>query len=172
MPDSAPSLRRRADAAVLAGRYSEAADLYRKEAAVYRANGDPNGAKVEEMKADRYSSEIHLFQHLPGAKTPASALPKTGDLAKWEPPYGCYLGGFIDRDERLGERFVDENYQDHRDASAFGDMTGKKHASMFCYVAYGKRFPTRWAARMRGQTCAAHIAFEPNGGLDAVEDDE
>ncbi|MBC8135744.1 MAG: hypothetical protein H8F28_07660, partial [Fibrella sp.] len=103
MPESAVTLRRKAEEAVAAGRYSDAAVLFRKEAAIYRANGDVNGAKVEEMKADRYSSQLRVFMHLPNAKAPAAALPKTGELAKWEPSYGCYLGGFIDRDERLGE---------------------------------------------------------------------
>lgn len=172
MPESAVTLRRKAEEAVAAERFSEAAVLFRKEAAIYRANGDVNGAKVEEMKADQYSSELKLYRHLPDAKPPAAALPKTGELAKWEPPYGCYLGGFIDRDERLGAVFTDENSQMHRDPASFNEMTGKKHASMFCYVSYGKRFPTRWAARLRGQTCAAHIAWEPNGGLDIVQDDD
>jgi hypothetical protein len=59
--ESAYNLRRKADAAVRAGRFAEAADLYRREAAVYRRNGDLNAAKVEETKADRFTSTIRLF---------------------------------------------------------------------------------------------------------------
>ncbi len=172
MPESAASLRRRAEESVRAGHFSDAADQFRKEAAIYRANGDVNGAKVEETKADQYSSDLRLFAHLPNTKTPTSALPVTGETAKWEPPHGCYIGGFVDRDERLGSVLNDENFQAHRDPTAFGGTTGKKHATLFCYVAYGKRFPTRWAARLRGQGCAAHIAWEPNDGLDTVLDDD
>lgn len=171
MPDAA-TYRRQADDAVRAGRFADAADLYKKEAAIYRKNGDVNGAKVEETKAARYESVLQLFLHQRDANPSQAAQPKTGDLAKWEPPYGCYLGVFLDRDERLGDVFTDENFQAHRDPEAFGKLTGKKHATAFCYVAYGKRFPTRWAARLRGQGVAAHIAWEPNAGLDAVRDDE
>jgi hypothetical protein len=173
MGESAYQLRRKADAAVAAGRYQEAAEFYEREAAARRAMGDPNGAKVEEMKADRWRSGVQVFAHLPGAKVPAAALPKPGlPLAKWEPAYGCYIGAFLDRDERLGEEFRDENWQTHRDPDAFGRMVGKKHASAFCYVSYGKPFPARWVARLRGQGIAPHIAWEPNQGLGAVNDDQ
>jgi hypothetical protein len=166
--DSAPFLRRKADAAVRAGQFAQAADLYRREAAVYRRNGDLNGAKVEEMKADRYSSTLRLFAHAP--KSIWRTLPPYA-LAKHEPLYGCYLGAFIDRDERLGERFTDENSQTHYDPDRFADVTGKKHASVFCYLAYGRRFPTRWVARLRRQGVVPHIAWEPNQGLQMVQDD-
>ena len=162
--ESAAQLRRRADQAAAQGRFSEAADLYRKEAAIYRGNGDLNGAKVEEMKADRYSSSVKLFAHLPGARPWIPA-----NLGKWEPPYGCYLGGFIDRDERLGEPFTDENFQTHQNPDAFARQVGKKHASLFCYLAYGRPFPSRWVERLKQQKIAPHIAWEPNKGLSEVQ---
>jgi hypothetical protein len=164
--ESAAELRRKADKAAAEGRFTEAAELYRKEAAIYRKKGDINGAKVEEMKADRYSSSVRLFAHLSGARP---WMPT--NLSKWEPPYGCYLGGFIDRDERLGEPFNDENFQTHQNPDAFARLVGKKHASLFCYVSYGKKFPSRWAERLRRQRVAPHIAWEPNQGLGAVSDD-
>mgnify|MGYP001554365039 CR=1 FL=1 len=163
---SAAELRRQAEQAVAQGRFAEAADLYRREAAIYRKNGDTNGAKVEEMKADRYSSSIKLFAHLAGARPWIPA-----NLGKWEPPYGCYLGGFIDRDERLGEPFNDENFQTHQNPDAFARLVGKKHASLFCYLSYGKKFPSRWVDRLRQQRVAPHIAWEPNKGLDEVRGD-
>ncbi len=159
--------RRRAEQYVKQGRYAEAADAYRREAAIRRREGDLNGAKVEEGKADRWSSEIRLFAHLPGS-SPTAAPAR---LAWWEPPHGCYLGAFLDRDERLGEPFRDENGQSHRDPAAFARLTGKKLASVFCYLAYGRRFPSRWVARLRAQGVAPYIAWEPNRGLDAVQDD-
>jgi hypothetical protein len=163
--ESAAQLRRRADQAAAQGRYAEAAELYRKEAAIYRGNGDINGAKVEEMKADRYSSSVKLFAHLAGARPWIPA-----NLAKWEPPYGCYLGGFIDRDERLGEPFNDENFQTHQNPDAFARLVGKKHASLFCYLSYGKPLPKKWIERLRQQKIAPHIAWEPNSGLGPVTD--
>lgn len=168
--ESAALLRRKADAAVKAGRYAEASDLYAREAAIYRKNGDVNGAKVQEMRSDRYRSGIQLFAHLKGARI-AAAAPKAGALAKWEPAYGCYVGGFIDRDERLGRAFVDENHQKHYAPSEFSGVVRKKHASVFCYCSYGRPFPARWVAHLRSYGVAPHIAWEPNGGLAAVRDD-
>lgn len=173
MPESGASLRKRADAAVSAGQFKQASELYRREAEVYRSHGDVQGAKVEDTKADQYASDVRLFAQLPFSAPPAFALPVGNvPLAKWEPAYGCYLGGFFDRDERLGKTFYDENEQTHYDPDALKRLTGKKHATAFCYVAYGKGFPARWTARLRGQNVAAHVAWEPNDGLDPVKDDE
>jgi hypothetical protein len=166
--ESAPLLRRKADAAARSGHFAEAAALYRREAAVYRRNGDLNGAKVEEMKADRFTSTIRLYGHPP--RSIWRTLPPY-TLAKHEPLYGCYLGAFIDRDERLGQKFLDENGQAHYDPETFAEITGKKHASVFCYVAYGRPFPSRWVDRLRRQGVAPHIAWEPNQGLHTVQDD-
>ena len=94
---TAAEWRRRAEALTAQERYTEAAEAYRKEAAIYRKNGDLNGALVEEAKADRWSSEIKLYAHLPDARPPSF-----GTLGKHEPAYGCYIGAFLDRDERLG----------------------------------------------------------------------
>lgn len=131
--------------------------------------GDPNGALVEERKADRWSSEIRLFVHGPDAK-PKSVRP--APRALWEPEYGCYLGAFLDRDERAGRLFLDENHQAHRDPDAFAQITGRKHASVFCYLSYGRRFPARWVAWLKSQNVAPHIAWEPNEGLEPVQDDD
>lgn len=166
MGETAASLRRRADDLVRQKRYAEAATLFRREAAIYRARGDLNGAKVEETKADRYGSDLRLFVHRPDLPTPAGTTP----LAKWEPAYGCYLGAFIDRDERLGRPFVDENFQSHRDPDDFARAVGKKHASVFCYLAYGRPFPARWVERLKRQNVAPHLAWEPQD-LGAMRDD-
>ncbi len=168
MRESAAELRRRAEAFVRQGRYAEAADCYRREAAIYRRNGDFDGAKVEEMKADRWTSTLRLFAHLPDYRPAATRT----QLAKFEQPYGCCIGAFLDRDERLGRSFTDENSQSHYDPDAFGQMTGKKLASAFCYVSYGRRFPSRWVSRLKDQGVVPHIAFEPNQGLEVVDDDE
>lgn len=165
---TAAGWRRRAEQFVQQNRYAEAADAYRREAALYRRQGDDNAALVEESKADRWSSEVRLFIHTADATPLGASLP----LAKAEPPYGCCLGAFLDRDERLGPPFQDENGQTHRDPAAFGRRTGKKLASVFCYLSYGQPFPARWVARLRAQNVAPHIAWEPNNGLESVQDDD
>jgi hypothetical protein len=163
---TAAEWRRLADSLVAQERYREAAAAYRKEAAIYRKLGDPNAAIIEEAKADRWSSEIKLFARLPGARPPAF-----GALEKHEPAYGCYLGAFIDRDERLG-RGVMFNDQTHRSPDAFGQMVGKKHASAFCYLNWGRPFPAQWCEFLRRQNVAPHIAWEPNQGLGQVREDD
>ncbi|MDX1934548.1 MAG: glycosyl hydrolase [Capsulimonadales bacterium] len=163
---SAAELRRLADALVAKGRYREAAEMYRREAAIYRKNGDVNGAKVEEMKAARWTSDIRLYAHLPDYR-PASY--RTA-LSKLEPPYGCALGAFLDRDERLGQPFR-ANDQRHGDPTKFGELTGKKLASVFCYLSYGRRFPREWVEWLKERNIVPHIAWEPNSGLGSVRED-
>ena len=164
---SAAEWRRRAELLTQQERFTEAADAYRKEAAIYRRNGDLNGALVEEAKADRWSSEIRLFAHLPGVRPPSGI----GGNAKFEPAYGCYLGAFLDRDERLGKPFY-SNDQTHQNPDVFGRLTGKNLASAFCYLNYGRPFPAGWCEFLRQQSVAPHIAWEPNQGLDMVRDDD
>ena len=164
--ESAAELRRKAEAAVARGDFSAAAEFYTKEAAIYRKNGDVNGAKVEEIKAARYSSSVRLFAEIPGTKPWVPT-----NRAKFEPLYGCYLGGFIDRDERLGRSIGDKNSQTHYDPKVLAKLVGKKHASVFWYLNYGKPFPSDWVQTLKAQKVTPHIAWEPNEGLDVVQND-
>lgn len=82
-------------------------------------------------------------------------------LAPGEPPVGCYIGAYIELDAVVKD-----------DISAFETLTGKKHASYFRYVGYGRPFPFEWAHRLRAAGAVPHIAWEPNEGLDKVRDDE
>lgn len=162
---SAAGYRQLADAAAAAGFPALAAEAYLQEAQVYRRLGDPNAAVVEEWKAGRYRAEGRLYLHAP---TPPSPALQTAQ--RLEPPYGAYLGAFIDRDDELPSSFLDENWQTHRDAEEFEERVGKQHASYFCYLRYGQRFPFRWAERLRGAGAIPHIAWEPRS-LAEVNDD-
>src|ERR1051326_7157964 len=68
------------------------------------------------------------------------------------------------------DNFLDENWQTHRDPSEFEERTGKKHASYFCYLLYGKPFPLRWAERLRDEGAIPHIAWEPRRLAEVRED--
>jgi len=81
--------------------------------------------------------------------------------ALYEPAHGCYLGAFIIRDH-----VSDGNI------GQFELLTGKHHVSYINYSGYGMPFPTAWVAEVGRHDAAAHIAWEPNDGLDAVRDDE
>lgn len=82
-------------------------------------------------------------------------------LEKLEPPYGCYIGAFIERDEVV-----------RGDIKLFEELTGKKHASYITYVGYGSPFPIDWVRKVIEANAIPHIAWEPNDGLDVVRDDE
>lgn len=82
-------------------------------------------------------------------------------LSKYEPAKGTYLGAYVYQDTLI-----------NGDMKKFNELTGKKHASFFIYVGYGNTFPQKWIDQLKEVGAAAHIAFEPNGGLDQVKDDE
>lgn len=88
---------------------------------------------------------------------PALAEPP---LAKYEPVRGCYIGAFVEHDpSSLG------------DFAAWEKVVGKKHASYLTYSGYGRPFPSAWFSRVKAAGAAAHLGWEPNNGLDAVQDD-
>jgi len=82
-------------------------------------------------------------------------------LAKYEPPEGTYLGAYVYQDTLI-----------NGDMKEFNRLTGKKHASFFRYVGYGQPLPQNWIEQLKEVGAAAHIAWEPNEGLDKVKDDE
>ncbi|MBI2301296.1 MAG: hypothetical protein HYU66_20500, partial [Armatimonadetes bacterium] len=88
--------------------------------------------------------------------TAAAGVP----LAKFEPEHGCYLGAFIEKDARA-----------QGDYSRFEHLAGHKHACYITYLGYGQSFPAGWVARVQAAGACPHIALEPNGGLNAVNDD-
>ena len=162
-PASAAGYRRLAEQCVASGQYARAAEYYLKEAAIYRSLGDPNAAKVEEIKADRWATEIRVYVDAPPDRQTLLGL-YTG--AKLEPIYGCYLGAFVRHDTRLfgnGRQTLPEE--------ALAKLTKKGLASSFDYCNYGKPFPTGWAKALLAKGITPHIAWEPNSGLDAVRDD-
>jgi len=81
-------------------------------------------------------------------------------LAKYEPQKGVYLGAYVLQDSTI-------NY----DMARFNELTGKKHASFFKYVGYGQPCPEDWLEDVREVGAVPHIAWEPNDGLDVVQDD-
>lgn len=160
--------RKMADKAVRERRYAQAADYYRKEAAVYRARGDVNGAKAEEIKADRWSSEADMFfESHPGP----NAYRAYYSGAKHEPVYGCYFGAFVERDERLPFQRASDATPLSR-AKGFTQLVEKKPASFFDYCVYGKAFPKKWVDSLVEDGVAPHLAYEPHSSLDSISSDE
>lgn len=85
----------------------------------------------------------------------------TYNSAKYEPMDGAYLGAYVLQEVSI-----------NNDMTLFNQMVGKKHVTYFKYVGYGKPFPTEWINQVKELGGIPHIAWEPNDGLDSVQDDE
>ena len=93
------------------------------------------------------------------------SLPTNLRLEKFEPPRGCYIGAFIEKDYAFQYKTSGTKIEE------FEKLTAKKHASYFTYCGYGTSFPSDWVAAVKREGGAPHIAFEPNHGLEEVKDD-
>ena len=165
---SAAQYRRMADESVMYGRYAEAAEYYRREAAIYRGMGDVNGAKAEEIKADRWSTEVELFYE---THPNPSAYRQFYTGAKHEPVYGCYFGAFVERDDKISYNRSSDATPLSR-ASGFMELIGKKPATFFDYCVYGKNYPNRWVDSLVNDGVAPHLAYEPHSSLDSIAEDD
>lgn len=81
--------------------------------------------------------------------------------AKYEPSEGAYLGAYVLQEVSI-----------NNDMTLFNQMVGKKHVTYFKYVGYGKPFPMDWVQSVIELGGIPHIAWEPNNGLDHVQNDE
>ncbi len=83
------------------------------------------------------------------------------EYEKMEQEDGTLLGAYVLQDDYIGQSM-----------ETFNEVTEKQHASFFKYVGYGKPFPTEWVEEVKAAGGVPHIAFEPNDGLEVVNDDE
>jgi hypothetical protein len=151
---NAYNFRRLADAYVAAGKYAQASEAFARASALYGKAGDPNAAKVLDLSARRYRTEIRLFAEVP--TTPGDARANWTGM-RLEPLTGCYLGANIEREDAT------------RDYQAFNHLVGR-HAVFFMYRRYGVRFPNDQVRALRNARAALQIAFEPRS-LTEVRDD-
>ncbi len=83
------------------------------------------------------------------------------EYAEMEQEDGVLLSAYVLQDD-----YIEQSMEN------FNEITEKKHASFFRYVGYGQPFPTEWVEEVKAAGAIPHIAFEPNDGLELVEDDE
>ena len=157
-----------ADQAAASGHYAQAVAAYRSEAAIYRQKGDVEAARVEEGKADRWTTEITLYTQAPAPSNPGLPL---YSAQKLEPASGCYLGGYAEADDSLSDTGQEDTGYSTREV-ALGQRIGKRLATAFTYSHYGEPFPSNWAHALLAAGIAPQIALEPNDGLDAVQDND
>ncbi len=84
--------------------------------------------------------------------------------AKYEPSSGCYIGAFIQNDPMLQS-------QQYGDVDKFESWT-REHATYLTYAGYGYEFPAQLAQYYKSKNTILQIGFEPNSGLDSVQDSE
>lgn len=91
--------------------------------------------------------------------------------AKFEPPWGCYLGAYISLDRSIKTSIRDELGRQHRSPEEFESIVGKRHATYFFYMGYGTPLALNWIEQVAQAGRVVHIALEPNNGLQLVRDD-
>ncbi|HEV2472083.1 MAG TPA: glycosyl hydrolase [Chthonomonadales bacterium] len=165
-PTSAVGWRALADSCVAGRRFTQAADDYLRAADIYTRTGDSGAAEILRDDAMRYSTDVRLFMECPARYVDLRSLYTRRRL---EPVYGAYIGAFIDREDGVGGRFLDENGQIHKDCAAFEAAIGRKHTDYFMYMRYGNRFPTEWTENLRRDGAAAQLVLSPDN-LDEVKD--
>lgn len=142
--------------------YANAVRYYEQENQEWLNAGKDWGAedwyRAQEL---RITLDLYVSTDDPQTIRNASA-PKNGELAKFEPESGLYLGMYSETDPGMGNNF-------HLSKTIYG----RNHAIYLAYSPYDGDFPMRYAdnAKRAGAGTALQIAWEPSNGLDEVKDD-
>jgi hypothetical protein len=146
--------------------FQDAAAAFRQEAAMYQTAGLRDAAIILRNRAERYDTHIQLFLQRDATSTEERKLNSGATL---EPPIGCYIGAFIDRDQHLPRVFQGDNWQWHRYPNDFARVVGKSHSVYFMYLNYKKGVPIKWLKLCKQQNVIPQIAWEPDS-LNEVQD--
>ncbi|TXK84103.1 stalk domain-containing protein [Paenibacillus sp. N3.4] len=141
------------------GNYERAIPYYEMENKYWVKAGKDWGA-VKLQRADQIRTTVELYrQDDDVSEMQALSLPTNGQLAKFEPAYGTYLGMYSEQDPKVGNLFT-----------KMPSVYGKKHAIHLAYAHWGQGFPDVYAKRAKEAGAALQIAWEPDDGLDPVAD--
>ncbi|TMV19009.1 hypothetical protein FE781_00385 [Paenibacillus thermoaerophilus] len=138
--------------------YETAVRFYELENEYWLKDGKDWGA-VDLERANQIRTTVELYASAAEDEELLERHTPSGELAKFEPAYGLYLGIYSEQDPDMGNFFA-------RSESIYG----KKHAIYLAYSTYGQPFPARYANNAREAGGALQIAWQPLGGLDEVED--
>ncbi|MEI7026676.1 stalk domain-containing protein [Paenibacillus sp. y28] len=144
-----------------ANQYEQAIYYYELEDYYWRQLGKDWGA-IDVMRADQLRTTLDLY--ISSGDEQASvrrASSASGQLAKYEPAYGAYIGIYSEQDPAMNNNFVKSK-----------DIYGKNHAIYLAYSGLENKFPGQYAVRAKEAGGALQIALEPRQGLDAVVDGE
>lgn len=164
LPDQAAVHSELAKAYEKVEKYQLAADHYYKQAALYKNKGENQQSYLAALrKAGELNSTIEFYQV---EEAPA----EIGQLGKYEPARGAYIGAFIGGEQK----FKDSSYNwggDLNEFEEFNEMIGKKHATFFDYGSIGTTLNQSLQQQeqdIKAAGAAIHIAYEPNRGLQEV----
>lgn len=142
------------------GQYEKAIVYYERENEYWLKFGKDWGA-VDVQRAEQIRTVLDLYVSTNDADAvkSLSAPASGGELAKFEPESGLYIGIYSEQDPEMGNVF-----------SKSESVYGKKHAIYLAYTQWGKPFPAQYAKNARAAEGALQIAFEPDDGLAEVVD--
>jgi len=141
---TAAGYRHLADQLAFAHEFPLASEAYQQAADRYAKLGDSNAAQVLDADAARYRTDLNLFVDTTAIEQRAYPL------ARLEPPYGCYVGVNIERND--GPREPEE----------FDQTIGKPQAIYFIYRKFGNDFPKDLANDLRSLHAGLQLAWEPS----------
>ncbi len=136
-----------------AGRFQLAGAAYEREAQLYQTR-DPQAAEAEMRRAHRLLTDLAL-----AVSVPVPSVTTHGELARLEPRAGCFLGAL---DEYPGGRTGSADELEQR--------LGRPLGVAFLYQTYGRPFPLDWARNEARRGRLVQIAWEPQSGLDNVQE--
>ncbi|GAB7053713.1 MULTISPECIES: stalk domain-containing protein [unclassified Paenibacillus] len=140
--------------------YEKAIHYYELENEYWLKDGKDWGA-IDLQRAEQIRTTVEAYISTSDTEElKRLAAPPDGQLAKFEPEYGIYIGMYTERDPQM------HNYYDRSET-----FYGKKHALYLVYTQVGKPFPKQYVTRAKQAGVALQIAWEPMDGLDAVKEE-
>lgn len=141
--------------------YEKAVTYYELENEYWLKDGKDWGSN-DLTRAHQLRTTIEAFASMPEDESLLrSHAPVNGQLAKFEPEYGMYVGIYSEQDKHMGNEFWKSS-----------SIYGQNHAIYLAYATYGEEFPARYARNAKEAGGALQIAWQPLKGLDAVKNDE
>ena len=145
------------DAAIAAekrGDFATAEREYLAASKVFGARGDSNTRDYYASLAKLCHQDVRLM-----VDHPDENIRRRQILARNEPSSGCFLGACIDRDDAI-RKVSGDNGQFHGDWSDFDKRIGRRHATAFMYLSYGRPAPINWLGQLSRRGMGGQIVMD------------
>ena len=145
------------DAAIAAekrGDFATAEREYLAASKVFGARGDANTRDYYASLSKLCHQDVRLM-----VDQPDENIRRRQILARNEPSTGCFLGACIDRDDAI-RKVSGDNGQFHGDWSDFDKRIGRRHATAFMYLSYGRPAPVNWLGQLSRRGMGGQIVMD------------